>query len=164
MANEELSDRDKLRADAYMKLYQEHCTHGRHHELQRSAVVTAIIAVAAAVTGLVTYDRAINPSDLPLTVFLIAIGALGSAFAMKHYERFELHMKRARGYRGELDKMIGNVLDPVKTKADADQKKEHGILVKVRLHYWWLSMGLAIAILGVVLSGIALLAPQKACP
>jgi uncharacterized membrane protein YidH (DUF202 family) len=106
-----MTDEQKSFADVLMRMYQEHSTQGRHHELQRSSVVTAVIAVAGVVVGLVTYDRAITRSDLPLTVFLIALGVFGAAFAMKHYERFEFHMERARQHRTALDNLLGALLD-----------------------------------------------------
>jgi uncharacterized membrane protein YidH (DUF202 family) len=165
-----MSDEQKTLADVLMKLYQEHSTQGRHHEIQRSAVVTAIIAVASAVIGLVTYDRAITRSDLPLTIFLIGIGVFGAAFAMKHYERFNLHTERGRAHRNALDKLLGEVLNlspplaPLRTSADARNTEAYPRLSKLRLHYWWLSLSLIVAVVGGVLSAIALFCPQKVVP
>ena len=165
-----MSDEQKSYADVLMKLYQEHCTQGRHHETQRSAVVTAIIAVASVITGLITYDRAITRSDLPLTFFLIVLGVFGAAFAMKHYERFNLHTERGRTHRDALDTLLGQVLgtaaplQPLRATANAKNAGAYPRLSKLRLHYWWLSLGLLIATLGIVLSVIALFFPQKVVP
>ena len=93
--------------DVLWKMYQEHCTQGRHHETQRSTVISTLLAISAAVIGVITLDRNIvYPADLPLSVTLIFIGVFGAGFSMKHYERFSLHMERARRYRDALDALL----------------------------------------------------------
>src|SRR5262245_45115208 len=105
--------------DVLWKMYQEHCTQGRHHETQRAAVATAVLAIAAAAIGLATIDKGLTQVDLPATVFLVAVGVFGAIFAYKHYERFSMHMKRARHYRDELDSLLfGSPLKRLKKLAD----------------------------------------------
>jgi hypothetical protein len=97
--------------DVLFKMYQEHCTHGRHHETQRSTVSTIIIAIAAGVTGLVKYDKAIDSLDFPLSLFLIALGLFGAVFCFKQTERFRLHTDRARKYRDAIDELLPDRTD-----------------------------------------------------
>jgi hypothetical protein len=80
--------------------------------------VSAVVAISAAVIGVVTFDKAIAaPADLPLTLFLVVLGAFGAGFSSKHYERFELHMERARQYRDALDSLLpGSPLNELKRK------------------------------------------------
>lgn len=157
-----MNDESKSLIDIYWKMYQEHCIQGRHHETQRSSVITAIIAIASVIIGLITYDRAITKYDLPLTLLLIVIGAFGATFSMKHYERFNFHMERARVHRDALDELIATnmPLKTLKTAADKTHKAKYPKLSKARLHYWWLSLGVIIAILGGILSIIAIFSPQ----
>src|SRR5437868_4603714 len=103
----EVINNDALR-DVLWKMYEENVTEGRHHETQRATVTNLVIAIAAAVLGLVTYDKAITHLDLPLTIFLVFLGVFGAAFSSKYYERFRLHMKRAKKYRNALDKLLSN--------------------------------------------------------
>jgi hypothetical protein len=78
-------DRAALR-DAYWKMYSENCIQARHHETQRSAVASAFIAIAGAVIGIITLDKALTPLDLPLALLLIALGVFG-AVAVTHRAR-----------------------------------------------------------------------------
>jgi len=56
--------------DILWKMYEENVTEGRHHETQRATVTNLVIAIAAGVLALVTFDKGITLIDLPLTIFL----------------------------------------------------------------------------------------------
>ena len=99
---------DALR-ECLWKVYLEEITQGRHHETQRVNVTNLVIAVAAAILALATFDKALNRSDLPLTIFLIVLGMFGAAFSSKHYERFRKHMLCARNYRNAIDATLPNL-------------------------------------------------------
>lgn len=116
-----MSDDNAASRDVLWKMYQEHCTQGRHHESQRSTVISAVMAISAAVIGLVTFDKSIaGAADVPLAFLLIVLGAFGGGFAMKHYERFSLHMERARRHRDALDALLpGQPLRQLKQQADS---------------------------------------------
>jgi lysylphosphatidylglycerol synthetase-like protein (DUF2156 family) len=163
-----MTEDEKAIKDVLWGMYQEHCTQGRHHETQRATVTNLIIAVAAGVLALLTFDKAINKFDLPLTVFLFMLGLFGAAFSTKHYERWSLHMQRARSYRNKLDAlMFDNLINELKRDGDKKHeeefKEEHKWqLKKIRLHQLWVSLHLLIAALGVGLSLIAIFWPQKA--
>jgi hypothetical protein len=119
------------------------------------------MAVSAAIIGIVTFDKSIaTPADLPLTLLLVALGAFGAGFSMKHYERFSLHMERARRHRDALDELLpGRPLQRLKKEADSAQKKNFPCMHRWRLHYWWLTLNLVVAIISVVLSVIAIWFP-----
>lgn len=158
-----MSDESSPSRDVLWKMYQEHCTQGRHHEIQRSTVISSVIAVAAAVLGLVTFDKGITRVDLPLTLFLVVLGVFGAGFSMKHYERFSLHMERARRYRDALDALLpGQPLKRFKKEADSAHEQKFPRLHKLRLHYWWISLNLIVAGIGLTLSAVAIWWPQKA--
>lgn len=159
-------DDDAAVRDVLWKMYQEHCTQGRHHEVQRSAVISAVIAVCAALIGIITFDKTIAaPTDVPLAFLLIVLGAFGAGFSMKHYERFCLHMKRARAHRDALDSLLANrPLRRLKREADHRQEEEFPRLSKWRLHYWWLALNVVVALVGVVLLAISLWWPIPPAP
>jgi ABC-type multidrug transport system fused ATPase/permease subunit len=163
---------DALR-DILWKMYEENITKGRHHETERATVTNLVIAVAAAVLALVTYDKAITLIDLPLTIFLIFLGVFGAAFSSKYYERYQLHMKRARVYRNALDKVLssqaGNskrFLKELKKAADEEHEKSFQPTSKGKtnwqrwmtfihrrgLYQLWITFHLLITLLGLVLS------------
>jgi len=153
---------DNTVRDVLWKMYQEHCTQGRHHETQRSTVAGALVAIAGAVIGLVTFDKAVSPMDLPLTFFLFLLGGFGAVFSAKHYERFRLHMERARRYRDELDRLLpDSLLKRLKEEADTKHNEEFPRLKDLRLNRFWLWLYVLIAALGLVLSFVAVVSPLK---
>src|ERR687891_116676 len=91
--------------DILWGMYQEHCTQGRHHEDQRATMTNLIIAVAAAVIGLLSFKE-LSRGVWPLSVFLTLLGFFGALFSLKHYERFRYHMKCAAQYRNTLEKLL----------------------------------------------------------
>ncbi|MBC7996547.1 MAG: hypothetical protein IAF58_01290 [Leptolyngbya sp.] len=148
--------------DALWKLYQEHCTHVRHHEAQRSTVAATFLAIASALLGLVTFDKAIGLSDLPMTLLLTFIGGFGAIFSAKQYERASLHTERARHFRNAVDDLLdGKPLKRIKQEADAEHTKHFQRLARLRLNKFWLGLYALVAAIGLVLSVIAVLCPQK---
>jgi len=101
-----MGDENAALRDVLWKMYQENCTQGRHHESQRSTVAAVFLAIAGAAIGLITFDKGILPSDLPLTIFLFFLGCFGAVFSAKQYERFSFHMERARRDRAALDALL----------------------------------------------------------
>ncbi|MER8389405.1 hypothetical protein NKH14_28620 [Mesorhizobium sp. M1380] len=151
-----MSESELERRDVFWKMYQEHCTQGRHHETQRSTVATALIAIAAASIGFITLDRGLTRIDMPLTLFMVGVGVFGAAFSAKHYERFSLHMERGRAYRDELDSLLkGAPIKRLKNLADKEHTQHFPRLENLRLNAFWLIMYLFLCGLGVVLTGLA---------
>jgi hypothetical protein len=154
---------DEFFRDACWKLYQEHCTHMRHHETQRSTVAASILTIAAVVVGVITFDKQIVPTDLPLSVLLIVLGAFGALFSAKQYERASMHTERARRYRDAIDSMLdGAPLKKLKRAADEDHAKAFPRLESLRLNRFWGALYLLLSLLGVALSLISILIPYRA--
>jgi hypothetical protein len=152
-------DVDTVR-DVMWKMYQEHCVQGRHHETQRSAVAGSLTAIAGAVIAIVTFDKCLSVEDLPLTAFLVVIGAFGVLFSEKQYELFKLHMERAAGYRNALDKTFKDQpLKTIKDEADATHQQKHPRMSKLHLHGMWAGLYICIGGIGLLLSLTALLRP-----
>jgi hypothetical protein len=155
-----MSDENSALRDALWGMYQENTTQARHHEDQRSTVASTLIAIAGAVIGLITFQKSISVWDIPLTVLLMAIGGFGAVFSAKQYERFSLHMERARTYRDALDVHLdGSPLKPLKVAADARTAKDFPKLTGLRLHYFWLALYGLILLMGIVLTGLAMVYP-----
>ena len=161
-----MGDINGLTGEVFWKMYQEHCAQGRHHESQRSTVASAVMAVSAAIIGIVTFDRTIAaPTDLPLAFLLIVLGGFGAGFAMKHYERFSLHMERARRYRNALDALLPDQpLRRLKQEADESHEEKFPRMHRWRLHYWWLTVNLVVTLVGMTLFVIAIWSPITPAP
>jgi len=152
---------DSVLRDALWKLYQEHCTHVRHHESQRASAASSFLVIAGALLGLVTYDKSIGLADLPLTILLLLLGSFGALFSAKHYERASLHTERARRFRDAVDATLpGQPLKMFKATADAAHSKDFPKLEKLRLNKFWVGLYLMVAGLGLMLSVMAIWFPQ----
>ncbi len=154
-----MGDDNSALRDVLWKMYQEHCTQGRHHETQRSTVAGALIAISGGVMGLITFDKAVTITDLPLALFLFALGGFGAVFSSKHYERFNLHMARARHHRDELDSLLpGAPLKRLKKAADDQHNAAFPRMSVLRLNRFWLWFYVLLATVGVVLSILSIIA------
>jgi hypothetical protein len=130
----------------------------RHQEGQRASVTNLLVVVAAGVTGLITFDGKLDQADTPLALFLTAIALSGSLFSLKLYERFQYERRRAHLYYRRLDALIpdAGLCDIYETN-----RKEHADtytrLSGIRTHHMWLSLHVIIALLGVILTVMAVL-------
>lgn len=160
-----MNDENAALREALWKMYLEHCTHVRHHEAQRSTVAGALIAIAAALIGLATFDRALTPTDIPLTAFLCVLGLFGAVFSAKQWERASMHTERARAYRNKADNLLGGtVIFDLKQKADKAHNEEFPKLHTLRLHKFWIGLHLLVALLAVVLTIVAVFSPIANAP
>jgi hypothetical protein len=146
--------------DIYWKMYDENRNHGRHHETQRTALVSALIGISGVVIGLITFYRDITPLDLPLIFFLFLLGAFGALFSAKQYERYCFHRERSRKYRMKFDELLpGETLTAINKSADNISKENSPLLFDFPLQRFWLSLYIAICILSILLAVIAIFYP-----
>jgi hypothetical protein len=153
--------------DMLWRLYQEHYTHIRHYESQRSTVTNLLIIIAAALLAFTTYDKAITRADTPLACMLFLIGLFGAAFSIKYHERASLHYQRILKYREKLDKLF----DPpfiIALKEEADQQLKAiyprlngGRFSWVKVHKLWIVFHLLISLFGLALIVWATFWPQS---
>ena len=149
--------------DVYLKFYQEHVNQWRHYESQRAAVAGSILAIATALIGLVTFDKLITRSDLPLTLLIAVLGILGALFSAKQHERACLHMERARHYRSAIDATFENSpLSKIKTEADRVHSMKFRKLQEVKVNILWRWFYLLLSVIGISLTVFAMWAPAVA--
>lgn len=146
--NNPKSPNDGLRA-TLLALYQENTTHGRHHETQRSTVAAILLSITAGVVSVVTYDRALNRYDVPLTAFVIVLGVFGVIFSRTHYTLYRMHMERAAAFRDALGDLLGAGLRDIKQQADARSIRVRSAF---RLNNLWTFLYALIVALGTILT------------
>lgn len=148
-------------AEVMWRLYAENTTHGRHQETMRASVTSIVLIIAGAVLTVIGFSKRIYFEHWPLTTFLIFVGLFGAVFVVKHYERYCLHMQRARQYRIQLEGNIpnSNILQLKKT-ADAAHRAEFRRLADWKLSKFWVALHLLVAIFGIVLTVMALRSPR----
>jgi hypothetical protein len=136
-----------------LDLYNEHCDWERHHENQRSSVTSILIAVAAGILGVVTFDGHINITDVPLTSFLIILGCFGALFSAKQYNNFTQHQERANKIREALDAITPDArILKLRNTADEKSKRKSPVISRMRLHHFWNILHILIALIGAILT------------
>ena len=135
------------------RFYEDHLTHGRHHETLRASTSTVLLAIAAGILGLMgaSHRWPLEVTYLSLAVFLMLLGIFGAFFTAKYHERFDFHMNRAREYRKALSARLPALkLEELRPCADARSKSKHPWLYDFRLHVFWVLLHCLIAALGFV--------------
>jgi hypothetical protein len=151
-----MTDERKILKDILFALYSENVTQCRHHESQRATVTSSVIAIDTIIIGLITFDKVINYTDIPLSVLLIILGIFGATFTLKHYERYSLCVERLRQYRKELDEQFaGNEISRLRNIADDIHKKRFPTLVKYTHHKFWIFLHIIIIAIALTLTAIA---------
>jgi hypothetical protein len=156
----EESDLHALR-DGLWTMFLENRNHIRHYESQRSTVAGALVAIAAALIGLVTFDKGITLSDVPAAAFLVVLGLFGAAFSAKQWERASRQAQQARHWRNKIDELLGGstFIADLEREADFVHKKEFPRLERLKVHTFWIALYLLIAAIGGILICISLFAP-----
>jgi hypothetical protein len=151
-----------VKKDILWEMYQENVMQGRHLEDLRGTVTTSFIAIYAAILGIVPFDKEISAFDLPLTFLLIGVGIFGSLFVYKNFERYHLHMLRARNYRDAVDEFFEK--SPIKTlkeSADKTHNSEYPRAHKLWLNFLWIFLHLIAVLIGIGLTIVAGFFPLK---
>ena len=152
-----MTDERKILKDILFALYSENVTQCRHHESQRATVTSSIIAIDTIIIGLITFDKVINYTDIPLSVLLVILGIFGATFTLKHYERYSLCVERLRQYRKELDEQFaGNEISRLRNIADEIHRKRFPNLIKYTHHKFWIFLHIIIIGIALTLTGLAI--------
>ena len=93
-------------SDYLWNMYNEHTGQGRHHEAQRTAVSTVVLALAGAVVAVIAEGHFQHPWSL--AAFLILLGITGALFSQKQAERTRMHITIAGDFRNRLEWSLTN--------------------------------------------------------
>lgn len=139
-------------------MYQEQCTMRRHHASQRGAATNLIVTICGAILGLITFDKEISRSDLPLAGFIVFLGLYGALLSAKHYELFAKYRLSCDELEYRLDKLlpsaeINTLIETVKI----GHKKAWPRLTKFKIFWLWTGIHIFMAALGLLLVTVAFL-------
>ena len=133
--------------DILLRFCEEQWTQCRQSETQRSTVTNFVITIAAATIAFIAH-KGFAIVSLPLAVFLFILGLCGALTSAKLYERWQFHRNRAHYWYKRIDELKpdAQLLHLKKVADDAYGKK----LQYVHLHWFWLTMHIFIALLGLI--------------
>jgi hypothetical protein len=123
----------------------------RQSESQRAVLTNYVLAIAAALSGLVVQQR-FGLLTLPLSGLVMLIGLYGALAAAKYHERANYHLGQARALTNALvqsGELPDN--DALLDQARRDHYQEYPRLYRVRLHWLWTGLHLGVAAYGLVL-------------
>jgi hypothetical protein len=131
--------------------WSEHRAQLRQSESQRAVLTNYVLAVAAALSGLVVQQR-FRLQTLPLSVLVVLIGLYGALAAAKYHERANYHLSQARALTQALvqsGELPDN--DALLNQFRRDHYQEYPRLHRIRLHWLWTGLHLGVAAYGLVL-------------
>jgi FtsH-binding integral membrane protein len=139
------------------RMFQEHRTHGRHHEVLRSNATTIIFGITAAVLTVVGFEKQVSRHHWPLGLFLVFVGLYGVVFSAKQYERIAMHASRARKLRAQIDATIpGARLLKIVEEAKSEHASRWKHLSRIKHDWFWTMFHAVIVVAGITLAIVAL--------
>lgn len=134
----------------------EHYTHARHHEMQRSALSNCVLAVEGGVLAFISnLEKNGGHSPWMLPTFLIALGIFGVLTVLKLYERFRFHNHVADAARCALERRVG--MEPTLTELRDRATEKHKtkwyyrFVGRAHLYWFWIALHSLVVVLGVIL-------------
>ena len=73
-------------------------------------------------------------------LLIVAASVIGALVSFKHYERYQLHLSRQRGFRRSLEKEVTNDLTQIANLWDEHHDQQYHVIPGLRLHLLWLAI------------------------
>jgi hypothetical protein len=123
----------------------------RQSKSQRAVLTNYILAVAAALSGLVAQQR-FGAQALPLSALVVLIGLYGALATAKYPERANYHMSQARALTRPLVQS-GDLPDneALLVRFCDEHIQKYPRLYRARLHWLWTGLNLGVVAYGLVL-------------
>ena len=131
-------------------MYEENAEHARQHENMRGTATGLFIALIA---GVMAFAAGENEHRIVVSGFIVcAVSVLGGLINYKHYERYNLHLRRSRKYRKALEQSIPISCSVLKVNADQEHNKRYPTTERwLKLHVLWLAVYVATFLIGCVM-------------
>jgi hypothetical protein len=137
--------------DAVLAYWTENRDQFRQSESQRAVLTNYVLAIAAAISGLVVQQH-FRILTLPLSIMVVLIGLYGALASAKYHERANYHLDQARALTKVL--VQSGALpdsDPILSQYRTAHSQKYPWLYRVRLHWLWTGLHLGVAAYGLVL-------------
>jgi hypothetical protein len=143
-------------SDVVLAYWSEHRQQLRQSESQRAVLTNFLLVITAGLSGFIV-QRDFAMSTLPLAVFIVLIGLYGALSAAKYHERAAYHLNQGRALTDTLQGMGALAEDTNVDEARTAHYRKYRILHRIRLHWLWTGLHLAVAGYGIAIC-VAILA------
>lgn len=136
--------------DAWLRMYEEQVSHGRHHEEQRSQSTNIIVAISAAILAFLSSESLTQRTSWPLLSLLVIVNLYGLLMSLKHYELSKLHTSVAGRYRDAISTAspIGSLtINSERKIAHLEHDKKFALIRVTRAYALW--SGLHVLLCGI---------------
>ena len=139
-----------------LRYCEEQWHHIRHLEDQRATFTNFVLVVTAGVIGFIV-QQGLGKASLPLTTLLVIVGIYGAIASYKFYERYRLHQIREQHWLTRIHELNPNakLLELDKVAIDK-HNREFPRMSKLHVHTIWISFNVLIALLGIVMTIVAI--------
>jgi hypothetical protein len=141
-------------SDVVLAYWNEHRQQLRQSETQRATMTNFVIVITAALSGLIVQQK-FAATTIPLGILITVIGLFGAVIAAKYHERATYHLSQARALTATLKDLKALTDSPALAEYRAAHYDAYPRLHRIRLHWLWTSLNLAIAGYGIALTVIA---------
>lgn len=140
-------DREYLRM-----LYEENAEHARKHEELRGAATAIFMALIAGLLAFAVGEGTTANRELVSGCLIFGSSLVGALVSYKHYERYELHLNRLRGFRSALELGLTKGLAEIGPICRKEHKAHYRFTYKwLKLHVLWLVVYGVTLLIGAVL-------------
>ncbi len=148
-----------ISADTVIVYWKDHREQLRQSETQRSTLTNLLLVITAALSALIIQQK-FALTTLPLSIFIVLIGAYGAVAVAKYYERASYHLQQARALTRSL--VDAGVLgsDDFLDEARRLHYERFPRLSRVRLNRLWVLLHLGIMLYGSTLLALTAFSSQ----
>lgn len=140
---------------AVLAYLNEHRQQLRQSETQRSVLTNYLVVITAGLSGFIVQQQFAR-GTLAVALLIVGLGLYGALSTAKYHERAEYHLAQARALTQTLKSLGVLTDDPNLDPARDRHYRKYPVLHRVRLHWLWTGLHLAVAAYGIALTTLVL--------
>lgn len=139
--------------DVLLGLFKYYFDVGLYHQQQTNTTSNIVLALAAVIVGLVTFDQQLKGTDIYAALVLIILGLFGTLWSAKQLQLFDKYTDEAFNYRDKLDELLPQIdIRALSTAAQTASARKSRILYRIHVRHLWMVLNLLIAAVGVLIT------------
>ncbi len=138
--------------DTLLEMFKHYMSEGRYHLDQRANTSNILLILATSVIGFIGIEQRPPEIGTFAGLFLMVLGVFGVIWSIKHHERYDFYLQRARGYRDELNKLLSPLdMNIINANADKITKEKWRLIYRTPNGLLWLTPHLLVVVIGICL-------------